>query len=302
MDFNLDRLRTFIVVARTGNLSAAARELGATQPNVGRQMAALEKEVRLTLFIRHSRGLSLTKQGEEFRIACQDIVGQIVQIADIIREKDSKPEGILKIVTGLGTTETILNNLHIFIEQFPKIDFRFLSTTDIYQFQIGDADVGLIPIKFSEPNIVQHHLFNMTLRIYAAPSYFKKHSMPKTLEDLKSHQMIVYARNDQEVLQLLNLQIKKDHTSHIYSQSFIEVNNGINMRSALINGFGIGTYFYDQNIVNNNLLIDVFPEMPDHKVPYYYTYHRRLEGSPKIQAFHEFLKKVVKVWERPDKS
>ena len=42
MDFNLDRLRAFIVVARSGNLSAAARELGATQPNLGRQMTAFE--------------------------------------------------------------------------------------------------------------------------------------------------------------------------------------------------------------------------------------------------------------------
>ncbi len=55
LDFNLDRLRSFIVVARTGNLSAAAKELGTTQPNLGRQMTALEKEVRLTLFSRHSR-------------------------------------------------------------------------------------------------------------------------------------------------------------------------------------------------------------------------------------------------------
>ncbi len=61
MDFNLERLRTFIVVARAGTLSAAARELGTTQPNVGRQMSALEKEVRLVLLSRHSRGLRLTK-------------------------------------------------------------------------------------------------------------------------------------------------------------------------------------------------------------------------------------------------
>jgi hypothetical protein len=33
----------------------------------------------------------------------------------------------------------------------------------------------------------------------------------------------------------------------------------------------------------------------------YYTYHKRLEGSPKVNAFHDFLKKeVVKVWQRPD--
>ena len=63
MDFNLHHLRSFIIVARTGNLSAAAYELNTTQPNLGRQMTALEKEVNLVLFARHPRGLGLTKQG-----------------------------------------------------------------------------------------------------------------------------------------------------------------------------------------------------------------------------------------------
>jgi len=69
----------------------------------------------------------------------------------------------------------------------------------------------------------------------------------------------------------------------------------------LITGLGIGPYEYDRELMKNNLLIDVFPDMPDHNIPYYFTYHRRLEGSPKIQAFHDFMKEVVKVWERPEK-
>ena len=66
MNLNLDRLKAFTVVARIGNLSGAAKELGTTQPNLGRQMTALESETRLPLFSRHSRGLYLTKQGEDF--------------------------------------------------------------------------------------------------------------------------------------------------------------------------------------------------------------------------------------------
>ena len=111
MDFNLDKLRAFIVVARMGNLSSAAKELGTTQPNLGRQMTALQNEVNLTLFFRHSRGLSLTKHGEDFLNVCKDIVGQLIQKVDIIREKDLFPEGNLKIITGLGTTEEILGSL-----------------------------------------------------------------------------------------------------------------------------------------------------------------------------------------------
>lgn len=298
MDFNLDRLRTFIVVARTGNLSAAAKELGATQPNVGRQMTALEKEVRLTLFSRHSRGLYLTKQGEDFLNVCKDIVGQLAQRTDIIREKDSIPEGTLKIVTGVGTSDAILENLPLFFRQFPNINFIFLSTIEIYQFHIGDADVGIIPVSFSDPDIIQETLYESIIRIYAAPCYLESNSTPKNIEDLKLHKLIVYGNGDQ-TLGEINIHLQNiNHRLH----HFIKVNNGLSLRKALLNGLGIGPYEYDHSLIEGNLLVDVFPQLPDQKIPYYFTYHRRLEGSPKIKAFYEFMKEVVKVWQRPEKN
>jgi DNA-binding transcriptional LysR family regulator len=69
------------------------------------------------------------------------------------------------------------------------------------------------------------------------------------------------------------------------------------MRTALINGAGIGCYAYDRKIMEKGLLVDVFPDMPRQNVSYYYIHHHRLEGSSKIEAFYEFLKEIAKVWE-----
>ena len=74
------------------------------------------------------------------------------------------------------------------------------------------------------------------------------------------------------------------------------------MRTALINGAGIGCYAYKRDIMEKGLLIDVFPDLPDYIVPYYFTYHKRLEGTPKIEVFYEFLKEITKVWEWRDKE
>lgn len=299
MNFNLDRLRTFIVVARTGNLSSAARELGATQPNVGRQMTALENEIGLTLFVRHSRGIGLTKQGEEFLALCHDIFGRLVQGRDIIREKDSNPQGILRVVTGIGTTETIIENIPTFFKSNPSVQFHFSSTTDVFHFHIGDADVGIIPTSFSDPDLVQHHLFDMILRIYASPSYFHEQLMPNSLEDLENHRLISYVGENDRLNQSVNIHLLNDSSKDHLDKNFVEVNNIIAMRAALIGGLGIGPYFYSREIEKNGMLIDIFQDMPDHITPYYYTYHKRLESSPKIHAFHEFMKEIVKVWQRP---
>lgn len=61
--FDWNRARAFLVTAEEGSLSAAARALGMTQPTLGRQVAALEDELGVTLFERVGRGLTLTPSG-----------------------------------------------------------------------------------------------------------------------------------------------------------------------------------------------------------------------------------------------
>lgn len=297
----LTHLKTFLTVARKGNLSAAAKELHATQPNLGRQMTALSKEVGMELFIRHSRGMELTEQGQEFLELCQNIVGQLEQGTTLIKEKNSEAKGLLKFITGSGTLERVLENIPVFTEKFPQLKIQFNSIVNVLQcqqFQTGDVDVGLIPLTFRDPDLIQHRLFDMLLKVYASPNYLKSHSLPKTLEDLRSHKLIIYSGDNQEVF---NKNIIDGETKNFYTQPFFTVNSGLSMRTALVNGLGVGCYGYDQDLIRKGLLVDIFPDMPDQKIPYYYTYHKRLEGSPKIQAFHAFLKDVVKVWQRPDK-
>lgn len=301
MDFNLNHLRSFIVVARTGNLSAAAKELGTTQPNLGRQMTALEKEVNLVLFARHSRGLDLTKQGQEFLELCQDIVGRLAQGTNVIREKDSDPEGNFHFLSGVGLLETVLENIALFSEKFPKITFSFSSIINAYQLQIGEADASVIPVfqTTSDLEFIQRPLYDTTMRVCASPRYLQLHSMPKTLKDLQFHKVIVYVGETQEVE--LNKQIINEETASLLSP-FMKVSTVPAMRTALINGAGIGCYAYKQDIMERGLLVDVFPDMPDQIVSYYYTYHKRLEGSPKIEAFYEFLKEITNVWEWREKK
>jgi len=291
----LTHLKVFLTVADKGNLSAAAKELNTTQPNLGRQMTALSKEVGIELFTRHSRGVELTAQGRDFLELCQNIIGQLEQGTIVIREKESELKGTLKVMTGSGTLDRILENIPTFTKNYPNLRISFpivvnLLTINSVELQIGNVDVGIFPFKFSNTDLVQHHLFDMSLRIYASPSYLQSVPKSKTLEDLKGHRIIAYTGENQN---LFNGQLMSKSTQQFYEQPFFEVNNGPSMRKALVSGLGMGCYGYDSDLLENNLLVDVFPDMPDQKFPYYFTYHKRLEGLPKIRVFHEFIKEII---------
>ncbi|WP_033196210.1 LysR family transcriptional regulator, partial [Streptomyces xiaopingdaonensis] len=62
--FDSRHIRTFHEVVRTGSYSAAARELGYTQPAITQQMKALERSVGTPLFVRAGRRMRLTEAGE----------------------------------------------------------------------------------------------------------------------------------------------------------------------------------------------------------------------------------------------
>ena len=294
MNFNIDRLKSFSVVARTKNLSVAAIELGTTQPNLGRQMTALANEVNIPLFVRHSRGIALTEQGEEFLKVCEDIIGQFVQRTDIIRERVTEPQGILRMMVGVGATQIILDHLPSFALKFPKLRYKFSSVTNIFQFKMGDADVGIMAVRSSDPDLVQHHLYDMDLRIYASPTYLETHGHPTTLEDLCEHNIIVYIDDTPEITKSLMLHLTGDDAKDSKYINFIEANSGISLRKALLNGLGIGSFWYEADLIKEEQLIDVFPNMESRRIPHYFTYHRRLDNSPKVHVFHEFMKEIVK--------
>ncbi len=60
----LDRLRLFYYTAKEKNVTRAAKYLGLTQSALSRNIQNLEKQISAAFFIRHPRGLILTKQGE----------------------------------------------------------------------------------------------------------------------------------------------------------------------------------------------------------------------------------------------
>ena len=80
VNFDWNHARSFLVTADEGSLSAAARALGMTQPTLGRQVAALEDELRVVLFERVGRGVELTDAGHSLLDhvrAMADAAGQV---------------------------------------------------------------------------------------------------------------------------------------------------------------------------------------------------------------------------------
>ena len=257
-------------------------------------MTALAKEIKLTLFDRHSRGISLTDGGNKFLILCQSILGQLKHETDLIREQAQGLNGSLRIMKSPGTTGIILDALSLFRKKHPKVQFSITSAADVSDLHMADIDVGILPALPNDPELVQRHLYNFGVRLYAASDYFETREMPKTLDDLKNHNVVFCESPVAGADSPFNF-----HASVTNFSSSVKVSEEM-LQEVLTSGWGIGP-FPSSNKLNGKDIIDVFPNMPDHKGSLYFTHHKRLKGSPNVEAFYHCLKEVVleKQMERP---
>ena len=69
-------------VAECGSLSEAARQVFVTQPTLTESIRALEEELRMAIFTRSSRGVTVTREGEEFLASARQILDDAARITE----------------------------------------------------------------------------------------------------------------------------------------------------------------------------------------------------------------------------
>ncbi|HZD91328.1 MAG TPA: LysR substrate-binding domain-containing protein [Pseudolabrys sp.] len=89
----LRELRNFMRVARAGSVSRAAQELRLAQPALSRQIRKLERELGVSLFARHGRGVRLSAAGLLLLERAEAIAHLVQQTSEEIREDQTTSRG-----------------------------------------------------------------------------------------------------------------------------------------------------------------------------------------------------------------
>ena len=92
----IDCLRAFVRTLEGGSFSAAARELGIGQPAVSKRIALLEGEFRTQLFLRTTRKLKPTPEGERIYQLAREILGNFDSAAAGDNQTSPQPTGTLR--------------------------------------------------------------------------------------------------------------------------------------------------------------------------------------------------------------
>ncbi len=144
----LEFYRVFYVVAKTGNLSKASKELFISQPAVSYGIKQLEEQLGGRLFVRTAKGMELTPEGKMI----YEYVSRAYDELMAAENKFSQMRGLEEGTVHIGASDTIskyfiLPRIEQFKKKYPKISIKITNrTTDeiMNLLKAGKVDLGFI--------------------------------------------------------------------------------------------------------------------------------------------------------------
>ncbi|MGI5894865.1 MAG: LysR family transcriptional regulator [Candidatus Merdivicinus sp.] len=188
-------LNYFLAIAREENFTKAAEQLHVTQPTLSRQIADLEQELGVKLFVRSNHHIILTEDGMILKRRAQEILSLADKTKRDFLQKDEALSGTISIGSGeFRSTEYLAKIIAEFRQKYPNVKYEIYSgnANNIRDYiERGLLDIGLM----SEPiDMRKYNFVNMPIKEQwglFAPSnspLFEKESI--TPEDLKGMSIV----------------------------------------------------------------------------------------------------------------
>ncbi len=132
----------FEAAARLGSMSAAARELGISQPAISRHLAALEQDLGQALFIRTRRGLRLTTAGLAYQAAVAPALGQIREATLRLRPRGAGRS--LRLAANFGFAQQwLMPRLPALRRALPDLVLHLVTSDRDAELALAEADLSI---------------------------------------------------------------------------------------------------------------------------------------------------------------
>lgn len=221
---SLELLQLFIAVVQQGNISAAARAWNIAPSLANRKIAALETELKTTLFMRSNRSIHLTEAGSLTFAWAQKVVSDHGQLTDELALMQNDVSGMLRIISNEYLLTFVMPEfLAEFSLKFPEINFDLTMTDTIISNERRDYDVVIFSGQVPDTALKGTRIHDYKRVICASPEFLERNGVPETLESLAQYDCLVHQqavngcwtfRKDGELLKQ-RVRIKTLSSSHM---------------------------------------------------------------------------------------
>lgn len=287
LDWSL--VQAFLAVAETGSLSAAARELGTSQPTLGRQIKAIETQLTAELFYRQPRGFALTQTGADLVGPAKAMRDAVQQIALTAAGQQARLEGTVRITASVATSAMHLPSIIARIRKLePQIAIELVPSDDTSNLLYREADIAVRMYRPTQLELVTQHIGDIELGVFAARSYLAERGILRSFADLKDHDFVGYDTLPHIIEGMAEVGIQVDRDTFK-----VRCDDHIAYWELVRAGCGIG--FAQSKIGRADPMVqEIMKDVVIPPLPIWLTAHEAMRQTPRVRRVWELLAEGLK--------
>ena len=291
-----DKLKIFHAVAEAGSFTSATINLNLSQSAISRQIQALEQELKVQLFERHARGLTLTQHGEYVFKTAHEVISKLKEVETTLIDQKSKPSGKITITTvrSFGT-HWLTPRIQEFMKLNPEIEVELIFDDKELDLSTRQADIGIFMRRPKQLNYIQRKLMDINYHIYGSNKYLEQYGIPKTVNDLNKHRFISFGRGAPSPVFNPDWAMKLGMKDNKKRKSVMKVNSVMGLLLAVESGVGLAA-LPDYLVFQSRNLIKVLPNTEGPITEAHFVFPQSLKNVARVQAFRNFLYSKISEW------
>lgn len=235
------KLYSLLQVNESGSFIAASRKLSITQPAVSQHIKALEEELGVTIFDRHSGRVILTREGEEVVKCAKKMQSLYENLKQNLRDSKRLVTHLTVGVTHTAESNPIAEALARYCAENDKVIIKMITGTisNLYtKLKEYEIDLAVVEGRITDPSI--HHLLMDTDYLVLAVSVnhpFARREMV-TLNELKRERMILRLPNS-GTRNLFVAHLESNNMSLSEFNVILELDNIATIKDLIRRDFGV---------------------------------------------------------------
>lgn len=288
MYIKLEQYKIFNEAATTLSFSIAARNLFISQSAVSQAISSIEKELQTQLFIRHSKGVSLTKEGKLLHQQIDKALAIITGVENQISNFHELKDGQLTIGAGDTFSEYFLTDYIVKFKQlYPGVKIKVINRTSLETRELlktDQIDLGFLNLPIKDDALIIKECFQVQ-DIFVSN---QKDPHIYTFEELANKSLILFEKSSNTRNRIDNFFAKKG----ILLNPSIELGAHNLLLDFAKAGLGISCVIkeFSQEYLNNNILYEVktISNLPPRSIGYAY-----LKRRTQSVAANKFIELIV---------
>lgn len=290
----LSLLETFVRIVEAGSLSAAAEQLGSTQPTISRRLQALERSLGVRLLNRSTRALVLTEEGQRCMARARELLGAWQAFESDMHGGGEEPSGTLRVVAphALGQ-QHFIGAVVDYLRRYPRVSVEWMLDDQVQNLVAQGIDCAIRVGEVTELGLVAVKLSEVERIAVAAPSLLKGRGVPREPDGLDGLPWLALRTFYRSTVTLTHVRDKR--TQELQIAPRLSTDNLYAMKNAALLGLGacVTSAWVVAEELADGRLVQLASEWRANPLPVFVTFPQAPLYPAKLRRFIEAVRKVM---------